>query len=89
MNQNIKYNFFTTSHIQIFSDREIENKHKLLGLFDRADLYKLETSSYPDSDFPLSEPALLQLARYLNHSNCDISDMGDNDNRRREACGVF
>jgi hypothetical protein len=36
-----------------------------LGFFDRADLYKLETSSYPDQDFSLSEPAIAQLSEKL------------------------
>lgn len=43
----------------------MEKKYKLLGFFERADLYQLYTSSYPDTDFSLSEPALNKLSNKL------------------------
>ena len=41
MNGNIHYDFFQTSHTTILDDSQLNSKQKLLGLFDRADLYKL------------------------------------------------
>jgi hypothetical protein len=65
MNGNNYYTFFASSHTTVTDDDSLANKHKLMGFFERADLYMVQTSSYPDQDFSLSEPALLQLSEKL------------------------
>ena len=46
----------------------------MLGIFDNADIYRLDTSSYPDKDFSLSEPALYKLASDLKNTYTNKSD---------------
>jgi hypothetical protein len=55
MDKYIYYNFFETSHTNIISDESMfDYNKKILGFFDRANMYKIEASSYPDQIFMLS-----------------------------------
>jgi len=69
MDDKITYEFFETSITSISNDEEYNGYNKkILGLFDRASLYKIKASNFPDKDFMLSEPAVNQLLSKLNNT---------------------